>query len=137
MVLKMARSLKKNIDVEDLEYAVEYLVRLSYSPLRAGKVDEKSSIAIKRVDILAVALETEKLIDLAVANDIRPDFVERVDRCCRGIESVISETLNKEGFQNMRLGIRQMRHRKLAVRIPEKYHAALSEVDDEQYPLNI
>lgn len=131
MVLKMARSLKKNIDIEDLEYAVEYLVRLSYSPLRAGKVDEKSSITVKRVDILEIALETEKLIELAVINEVGPDFVTRVDRCCRGIESVISKTLNKEGFQNMRLGIRQMRHKNPPGKIPEKYHASRSEVDDE------
>lgn len=127
----MARTIKKTIDVEDLEFVVEYLVRLSYSPVRAGKVDEKSSITVKRVDILEMALETEKLIELAVINEVGPDFVTRVDRCCRGIESVIEKTLNKEGLQNMRLGIRQMRHKNPPGKIPEKYQAVLSRMSDE------
>jgi len=137
MVQRMARTIKKSIDVEDLEYAVEYLVRLSYSPLRAGKVDEKSSISVKRVDILEIALETERLIERAVVNELGPDFVTRVDRCCRGVENVIEKTLNKEGFQNMRLGIRQMRHKNPPGKIPEKYQAALSKMGDEQYSLKI
>lgn len=127
----MGRTVKKNIDVGDLEYAVEHLIRLAYSPVRAGKVEEKHSIVVDREDILKIALETEKLIELAIINEVGPDFVKRVDQCCRSIEGVIKKTLNRDGLQKMRLAIRQKRHNSPPGSIPAKYNAVLSQMNDE------
>lgn len=121
----MPRPVSTAISVDDLEYAVEHLVRLAYSPVRAGKVEEKHSIIIDREQILEIALETERLIGLAVIGDVGQAFDERARQCCSMLESVIKKTLNKDGLNKMRLAIRQKRHNSPPGAIASKYGKAL------------
>lgn len=106
----MARVASTKIDVEDLEFAVEYLIRLSYSSLRVGKFEKKSSIVVEREEILEVALEVERLLGMVAIGDTE-GFVKRVDSCCTRLESVIKKTINASGLQKMRTAIRQKRLR--------------------------
>lgn len=106
----MARVASTKIDVEDLEFAVEYLIRLSYSSLRVGKFEKNSSIVVEREEILEVALEVERLVGMAAIGDTG-GFVKRVDSCCTRLESVIKKTINASGLQKMRTAIRQKRLR--------------------------
>ena len=105
----MPRQMSTKISADDLEFAVEHLVRLAYSPVRAGNVEEKHSIVVDREELLLIALETDRLIGLTAINDVGPEFNKRVDKCCHDLEIVIKKTLNKDGFSKMRLAIRQRR----------------------------
>lgn len=106
----MARVASTKIDVEDLEFAVEYLVRLSYSSLRVSKFEENRSIVAEREEILEVALEVERLVGMVAIGDTE-GFVKRVDSCCTRLEIVIKKTINNSGLQKMRTAIRQKRLR--------------------------
>jgi hypothetical protein len=108
-VIDMPRTLNTAIDVKDLEHAVEHLVRLAYSPIRAGEIEGQHSIVVERESVLRVALETERLVGVALSGESDQEFVERVDRCCRDLESVVKKTLSYEGMKKMRAAIRQKR----------------------------
>lgn len=106
----MPRTLSRKIEVKDLEYVVEHVVRLAYSNVRAGEVEEEYSIVVEREIILEIALETERLKGLALDGNPGENFVARVDHCCDSLESVIKKTVNPVGMKKMRSAIRQKRH---------------------------
>ena len=116
----MARTASTKIAPEDLEHAVEHLIRLAYSPLRAGNVEEKHSIVVDREEILEVALEVERLLGMAAIGDSE-GFLKRVDSCCTRLETVIKKTINKDGLQKMRTAIRQRRFNSPPSRIADQY----------------
>lgn len=119
----MPRKMSTKISADDLEFAVEHLVRLAYSPIRAGIVEEKHSIVVNREELLLIALETDRLLGLTSIGDVGPEFDKRVDQCCRDLESVIKKTINKNGFNKLRLAIRQRRFKSPPSQIGEHYKA--------------
>lgn len=131
----MPRTVSTAISVEDLEYAVEHLIRLAYSPVRAGTVENTHSITIDRERVLEIALEVEKLIGLAVVGDTGQNFTKRTDKCCSSLESVIKKTLNRDGLKKMRVSIRQKRHNSPPCRIAAAYN--LLKENDAQKALNL
>lgn len=123
----MARPVSTAISAEDLEYAVEHFIRLAYSPVRAGDVEARNSIVVSREDVLKIALETDRLMGLAVIGEVDQSFIDRVDRCCADLESVIKKTINRDGLNKMRLAIRQKRHGNPPGSIGVKYRDFLSD----------
>lgn len=119
----MARPISTAIAVEDLEFAIEHLIRLAYSPVRAGSVEGKHSITVDREELLLIALEVEQLIEASVIGDPGQGFTKRVDQCCSRLESVIKKTINRDGLNKLRVAIRQKRFNSPPGRIAARYRA--------------
>lgn len=108
----MARPLNTGITIDDLEYAVEHLIRLAYSPNRAtSAAPKKAGSAIwlpdNRLALLQIAQNVEKL-----RNDkglLYAEIVEPAERACIDLECVIKKTLKPDDIKRMRIAIRQKR----------------------------
>lgn len=108
----MARPLSTEITIEDLEYAVEHLIRLAYSPDRAtSAAPKKAGSAIwlpeNRLALLQIAQSVENL--RSESGLIYAEIVEPAERACVDLEGVIKKTLKPDDIKRMRTAIRQKR----------------------------
>jgi hypothetical protein len=102
----MARVASTKIDVQDLEYVIEYLLALIVSR-RAYSCDTTITKGKNRVKLLQAALMLEKaLLELR-----DQEYLDAVDRVCVDIEGIIAATLSPADIQKLRSAIRQKRYK--------------------------
>lgn len=112
----MARPLSTAVTVEDLEYAVEHLIRLAYSPDRASKAANPKKVASalwlpdNRIELLRIAGVVEK-----AANASDSDIVDPLNIACNDLQALIQKCLRTDDIKRMRTAIRQKRHKALKI----------------------
>ncbi|WP_397471754.1 hypothetical protein [Rheinheimera sp.] len=102
----MARVASTKIEVQDLEYVIEYLLVFTVSR-RAYSSDTTITKGKNRVKLLQAALTLEKAM-LELRNQ---EYLNAVDRICVDIEGVMSATLGTAEIQKLRTAIRQKRYK--------------------------
>lgn len=102
----MARVAATKIDVQDLEYVIEYLLVFTVSR-RAYSSDTTITKGKNRVKLLQAALRLEK----AMLELRDQEYLDAVDRVCVDIEGVMSATLGSAEIQKLRAAIRQKRYK--------------------------
>lgn len=102
----MARVASTKIDVQDLEYVIEYLLVFTVSR-RAYSSDTTITKGKNRVKLLQAALTLEKaLLELR-----DQEYLDAVERVCVDIEGVMAATLGTAEIQKLRSAIRQKRYK--------------------------
>jgi hypothetical protein len=102
----MARVASTKIDVQDLEYVIEYLLALTVSR-RAYNGDTTITKGKNRVRLLQAALTLEK----AMLELRDQEYLDAVDRVCVDVEGIIAATLGPADIQKLRTAIRQKRYK--------------------------
>ena len=102
----MARVASSKIDVQDLEYVIEYLLVFIVSR-RAYSSDTTITKGKNRVKLLQAALTLEK----AMLELRDQEYLDAVDRVCVDIEGITAATLSLADFQKLRTSIRQKRYK--------------------------
>lgn len=102
----MARVASTKIDVQDLEYVIEYLLVFTFSR-RAYSCDTTITKGKNRVKLLQAALTLEK----AMLELRDQEYLDAVDRVCVDIEGVMSATLGTTEIQKLRTAVRQKRYK--------------------------
>ena len=102
----MARVASTKIDVQDLEYVIEYLLLFTVSR-RAYSSDTTITKGKNRVKLLQAALNLEK----AMLELRDQEYLDAVDRVCVDIEGIIAATLSPADIQKLRTVIRQKRYK--------------------------
>ena len=102
----MARVASTKIDVQDLEYVIEYLLLFTVSR-RAYSSDTTITKGKNRVKLLQAALNLEK----AMLELRDQEYLDAVDRVCVDIEGVMVATLATAEIHKLRTAIRQKRYK--------------------------
>ena len=102
----MARVASTKIDVQDLEYVIEYLLLFTVSR-RAYSSDTTITKGKNRVKLLQAALNLEK----AMLELRDQEYLDAVDRVCVDVEGIIAATLSPADIQKLRTAIRQKRYK--------------------------
>ncbi len=102
----MARVASTKIDVQDLEYVIEYLLVFTFSR-RAYRSDTTITKGKNRVRLLQAALTLEK----AMLELRDQEYLDAVDRVCVDIEGMIVATLGTAEIQKLRTAVRQKRYK--------------------------
>ncbi|MFT5381309.1 MAG: hypothetical protein ACI81C_002768 [Alteromonas macleodii] len=102
----MARVASTKIDVQDLEYVIEYLLVFTFSR-RAYSSDTTITKGKNRVKLLQAALKLEK----AMLELRDQEYLNAVDRVCVDIEGVMVATLGTAEIQKLRTAVRQKRYK--------------------------
>lgn len=102
----MARVASTKIDVQDLEYVIEYLLVFTVSR-RAYSSDTTITKGKNRVRLLQAALTLEK----AMLELRDQEYLDAVDRVCVDIEGVMAATLGTAEIQKLRTAVRQKRYK--------------------------
>lgn len=102
----MARLASTKIDVQDLEYVIEYLVVFTVSR-RAYNGDTTITKGKNRVKLLQAALTLEKAM-LELRDQA---YLDAVDHVCVDVEDIIAATLSPADIQKLRSAIRQKRYK--------------------------
>ncbi len=102
----MARVASTKIDVQDLEYVIEYLLVFTFSR-RAYSSDTTITKGKNRVRLLQAALTLEK----AMLELRDQEYLDAVDRVCVDIEGVMVATLGTAEIHKLRTAIRQKRYK--------------------------
>ena len=128
----MARPLSTAVTVDDLEYAVEHLMRLAYSSDRATKAANPNKVAsalwlpTNRIELLRIAGVVEKMVnasDTQLANIVKP-----LEIVCNDLQALIQRCLRSDDIKRMRTAIRQKRHKaSRKSEIATKYQSQKSE----------
>lgn len=102
----MARVASTKIDVQDLEYVIEYLLLFTFSR-RAYSSDTTITKGKNRVKLLQAALKLEKaLLELR-----DQEYLDAVERVCVDVEGIITATFSPSDIQKLRIAIRQKRYK--------------------------
>ena len=118
----MARVASTKIDVQDLEYVIEYLLVFTFSR-RAYSSDTTITKGKNRVKLLQSALTLEK----AMLELRDQEYLDAVDRICVDIEGVMVATLGTAEIQKLRTAIRQKRYKNNGFnRVFEEYQSTKS-----------
>ena len=102
----MARVASTKIDVQDLEYVIDYLLVFTFSR-RAYSSDTTITKGKNRVKLLQAALKLEK----AMLELRDQEYLDAVDRVCVDIEGVMVATLGTAEIHKLRTAIRQKRYK--------------------------
>ena len=102
----MARVASTKIDVQDLEYVIEYLLVFTFSH-RVYSSDTTITKGKNRVKLLQAALKLEK----AMLELRDQEYLNAVDRVCVDIEGVMVATLGTAEIQKLRTAVRQKRYK--------------------------
>lgn len=102
----MARVASTKIEVQDLEYVIEYLLVFTVSR-RAYNSDTTITKGRNRVKLQQAALMLEK----AMLELRDQEYLDAVDHVCVDIESIIAATLSPTDIQKLRAAIRQKRYK--------------------------
>ncbi|HAW93629.1 MULTISPECIES: hypothetical protein [unclassified Arsukibacterium] len=102
----MARVAATKIDVQDLEYVIEYLLVFTVSR-RAYNSDTTITKGKNRVKLLQAALTLEK----AMLELRDQEYLDAVDRVCVDIEGIMVAALCPADIQKLRSAIRQKRYK--------------------------
>ena len=102
----MARVAATKIDVQDLEYVIEYLLVFTVSR-RAYNSDTTITKGKNRVKLLQAALTLEK----AMLELRDQECLDAVDRVCVDIEGIMVAALCPADIQKLRSAIRQKRYK--------------------------
>lgn len=102
----MARVASTKIDVQDLEYVIEYLLVFTVSR-RAYNSDTTITKGKNRVKLLQAALTLQK----AMLELRDQEYLDVVGRVCVDIEGIIAATLSPADIQKLRSAIRQKRYK--------------------------
>jgi hypothetical protein len=102
----MARVASTKIDVQDLEYVIEYLLVFTFSR-RAYSSDTTITKGKNRVKLLQAALTLEK----AMLELRDQEYLDAVERVCVDVEGIITATLSPSDIQKLRNAIRQKRYK--------------------------
>lgn len=118
----MARVASTKIEVQDLEYVIEYLLVFTVSR-RAYNSDTTITKGRNRVKLLQAALMLEK----AMLELRDQEYLDTVDRICVDIEGVMVATLGTAEIQKLRTAIRQKRYKNNGFnRVFEEYQSTKS-----------
>lgn len=102
----MARVASTKIDVQDLEYVIEYLLVFTFSR-RAYSSDTTITKGKNRVKLLQAALKLEKaLLELR-----DQEYLDAVERVCVDVEGIMVAALCLADIQKLRSAIRQKRYK--------------------------
>ena len=102
----MARVASSKIDVQDLEYVIEYLLVFIVSR-RAYSSDTTITKGKNRVKLLQAALTLEK----AMLELRDQEYLDAVDRVCVDVEGIIVAAFSTADIQKLRTAIRQKRYK--------------------------
>ena len=102
----MARVAATKIDVQDLEYVIEYLLVFTVSR-RAYNSDTTITKGKNRVKLLQAALTLEK----AMLELRDQEYLDAVDRVCVDIEGIMVAALCPADIKKLRSAIRQKRYK--------------------------
>lgn len=125
----MARVASTKIDVQDLEYVIEYLLVFIVSR-RAYSSDTTITKGKSRVRLLQAALTLEK----AMLELHDQEYLDAVDRVCVDVEGIITATLSPADIQKLRIAIRQKRYKNDGYsRTEQEYESTKSFLQSKTY----
>ncbi|WP_215399072.1 hypothetical protein [Rheinheimera oceanensis] len=101
----MARIASTKIDVQDLEYVIEYLLVFTVS--RRANSSDTTTKGKNRVKLLQAALTLEK----AMLELRDQEYLDAVDRVCVDVDGIMAATLGLADIQKLRNAIRQKRYK--------------------------
>tara|TARA_R110002126_G_scaffold54466_2_gene147442 strand:- start:4098 stop:4478 length:381 start_codon:yes stop_codon:yes gene_type:complete len=102
----MARVATTKVNVQDLEYVIEYLLVFTVSR-RAYSSDTTITKGKNRVKLLQAALTLEE----AMLELRDQEYLDAVDRVCVDVEGIIAAMLSPADIQKLRSAIRQKRYK--------------------------